>query len=84
MSDLGFLNELLIGSGWKVSRMSLPPVWLRSLKVNLCHLMGERPLEGIIKFSPHDDKEEGHVCVLTDAITQDVEMEAHFVAIPYK
>ena len=44
--------------------------------------MGERPLEDIIKLSPHDDKEEGHVCVLTNAITQDVEMEAHFVAIP--
>ena len=44
--------------------------------------MGERPLEDIIKLSPHDDKEEGHVCVLTDAITQDVETEAHLEPIP--
>ena len=36
ISDIGFLKELLIGSGWKVSTMSLPPAWLMSLKVTLC------------------------------------------------
>ena len=35
ISDFGFLNELLIGSGWKVSTMSRPPAWLISLKVTL-------------------------------------------------
>ena len=36
ISDFGFLNAVLIGSGWKVSTMSLPPAWLMSLKVTLC------------------------------------------------
>ena len=36
ISDFGFLKELLIGSGWKVSMISRPPAWLISLKVTLC------------------------------------------------
>ena len=36
ISDFGFLNAVLIGSGWKVSIISLPPAWLMSLKVILC------------------------------------------------
>ena len=36
ISDFGFLNAVLIGSGWKVSTISLPPAWLMSLKVTLC------------------------------------------------
>ena len=35
MSDFGFRNELLEGSGWNVSTISCPPRWLISLKVTL-------------------------------------------------
>ncbi len=48
ISDFGFWKELLMGSGWKVSMMSLFPVWLISLKVTLdvkghCRMLSNSP-----------------------------------------
>ncbi len=49
MSDFGFLKEMLVGSGWKVSITSRLPFWLMSLKVTLwvkghCKMLSNSPL----------------------------------------
>ena len=45
------------------------------------YLVCERPLQDGVKLSLHHDKEQRHVCILTNTITQYVETKAHLVTI---
>ena len=46
-----------------------------------CDFVSEWPLQDVVKLSLHQDKKQRHVAPLADAISQDVEPQAHLVAI---
>ena len=72
MSVFGRWKLELIGSGG--TRVMLVDETERCL---VC----ERPLQDGVKLSLHHDKEQRHVCILTNTITQYVETKAHLVTI---